>query len=49
VTNDVNRNIVEINSIVDASAEGSEKVMNSSETLNNLTVELNNLVSRFKL
>jgi len=49
VTNDVNRNIVEINSIVDTSAEGSEKVMQSSETLNNLTLELNNLVGRFKL
>jgi len=49
VTNDVNRNIVEINTIVDSSAEGSDKVMQSSETLNNLTVELNNLVGRFKL
>ena len=49
VTNDVNRNIVEINTIVDASAEGSEKVMQSSETLNNLTIELNSLVGRFKL
>ena len=49
VTNDVNRNIVEINTIVDSSAEGSEKVMQSSETLNNLTIELNGLVSRFKL
>jgi len=49
VTNDVNRNIVEINSIVDSSAEGSERVMQSSESLNNLTLELNNLVGRFKL
>ena len=49
VTNDVNRNIVEINTIVDASAEGSERVMQSSETLNNLTIELNSLVGRFKL
>jgi len=49
VTSDVNRNIVEINTIVDSSAEGSEKVMQSSESLNNLTLELNNLVGRFKL
>lgn len=49
VTNDVNRNIVEINTIVDSSAEGSEKVMLASETLNNLTMELNGLVGRFKL
>ena len=49
VTNDVNRNIVEINTIVDASAEGSERIMQSSEALNNLTIELNSLVSRFKL
>ena len=49
VTNDVNRNIVEINTIVDTSAEGSERVMQSSETLNNLTMELNDLVGRFKL
>jgi len=49
VTNDVNRNIVEINTIVNTSAEGSERVMQSSETLNNLTIELNSLVGRFKL
>ena len=49
VTNEVNRNIVEINQIVDSSAAGSEKVMQSSESLNNLTMELNSLVGRFKL
>jgi len=49
VTNDVNRNIVEISTIVDKSAEGSNKVMQSSETLNNLTIELNSVVGKFKL
>jgi len=49
VTNDVNRNIIEINTIVDSSATNADTIMNASETLNNLTLELNSLVGRFKL
>jgi methyl-accepting chemotaxis protein len=48
-TDEVNRNITEIARISDDFASGAKKSANSSESLSQLAVELDSLVSRFKV
>jgi methyl-accepting chemotaxis protein len=48
-TDEVNRNITEIARISDDFAAGAKKSANSSESLSQLAVELDSLVSRFKV
>jgi methyl-accepting chemotaxis protein len=49
VTEEINRNIVEINSAVELSAEGASQILDSSEYLNELSDELTATLGRFRL
>jgi methyl-accepting chemotaxis protein len=49
VTEEINRNITEINIAAENSAQAADKTLRSSENLNMLVEDLNNVVQRFKL
>jgi methyl-accepting chemotaxis protein len=49
VTEEINRNIVEINRAVEMSAQGANQILDSSEYLNELSDELTATVGRFRL
>jgi methyl-accepting chemotaxis protein len=49
VTEEINRNIVEINRAVEMSAQGASQILDSSEYLNELSDELTATVGRFRL
>jgi len=49
VAEEINRNVVNINQVAEQSAEGVGKTAAESDQLNNLTIELGQLVGRFKV
>jgi len=49
VTEEIDRNIITISEISDSTAEGAQQTALRSETLNQISTQLTELVSRFKV